>query len=65
MAILEATKRQQKQSVKVSLDENLLERINRYCQWSGIDELDSFIAQAAEFVFKKDKDWRAIEKTQD
>ena len=62
MAILEATKREKKSSLKVSLDDILIERMKRYCDWSGIDEIDSFIAQATEFVFKKDKDWAAFEK---
>ena len=63
MAILEPTKHEKKSSLKISLEDTLIERIKNYCEWSGIDEIDSFLSQAATFVFKKDKDWRAIEKT--
>ena len=29
-----------------------------YCKFAGIKKIDEFFEKAAEFVFKKDKEWK-------
>ena len=41
MAILETTKREKKSSLKVSLDNTLIESMKSHCEWIGSDEIDS------------------------
>ena len=50
---------------QIHLEHNQKQIHLEYAERSGNDEIDSFLSQAATFVFKKDKDWRSIEKTQD
>lgn len=57
MAIIKAKQKQQKEQLRINIDKNLHEKIKQYCEWAGVQKIDDFIEQAAEYVFVKDKDW--------
>ena len=55
MAILQPSTTK-KTKIKLMIDESLLSQIKEYCEWGKIEEED-FFAQAANYIFKKDKEW--------
>ena len=58
MPLLKPTKKLAKKYVRITVQEPVLEEIRTYCQWANIQKLDDFFELAAQFVFKKDKDWQ-------
>ena len=53
-----------KELVKVNkflINSNLLKEIKEYCEWALVDT-DSFFEQAAEFILKKDTEWKKFKK---
>jgi len=58
MALLTPSDQTTKTQLRIQIDRQRLEKMNAYCQWAGIQKIDEFIEQAAELVFKKDRDWR-------
>ena len=38
------------------------EKIEKYCQWANLKDLGIFFEEAAELVFKSDKDWKKFIK---
>jgi len=55
MAILQPSINK-KTKVKLIIDETLLSQIKQYCKWANLEEED-FFTQAANYIFKKDKEW--------
>jgi hypothetical protein len=64
MPLLNPTKINEKKTVKILQETQLLEDIQRYCKWCAIASLDEFYAQAARFVLAKDKEWVAFQSEQ-
>lgn len=58
VSLLKPTKKAAKKYVRISLQESVLEEMRNYCQWANIQKLDDFVELAAQFIFKKDKDWK-------
>ena len=58
MPLLKPDKKTVKKYIRISIQESLLEETRAYCQWANIQKLDDFFALAAQFIFKKDKDWK-------
>lgn len=63
MALITPKIKTKKIQTRISLDEMLLSQIKTYCDWAKIEKIDDFVEQAIEFVFAKDKDWRALQRT--
>lgn len=57
MPIIKAKQKQEKEQIRISIENRILEKIRQYCEWAGIGKQDEFFEQAAEFVLSKDKDW--------
>ena len=62
MPIIKSDKSKKTEKVKFIVDSSLLSEINDYCKWAKVDDIGVFFAQAAEFVLKKDKDWKKHNK---
>lgn len=60
MPIIKAKQKQEKEQLRINIERGIYEKIKQYCEWAGVQKVDDFIEQAAEFVFSKDKDWLAI-----
>jgi hypothetical protein len=63
MAIIKNKNIQSKKPITAKIDGTVLRKIEQYCEWSGIYDLGYFIEKAAEYVFKKDIDWKQFKKT--
>lgn len=59
MALITARKVQDKEKLKIEINQDIYSEIQSYCSWAGIDDLNHFFEEAASFVFSKDKDWKA------
>jgi metal-responsive CopG/Arc/MetJ family transcriptional regulator len=57
MAIIKVKKKPEKEQVRISIENQLLEKIKQYCEWAGVTKHDEFFEQAAEYILSKDKDW--------
>ena len=64
MALLQPTKQIQKQQLRIYTDKALIEEINQYCQWANLKKVDDFFEQAAEYILRKDKDWKSYQESQ-
>jgi hypothetical protein len=62
MAIIKNRNNQQKQLVKVKINSGILTQVEQYCEWSGIFDLGYFFEEAAEYIFRKDVEWRQFKK---
>jgi hypothetical protein len=62
MAIIKNKNIQKKQQIKLKINEETLNQIRQYCEWSGIFDIGYFIEKSAHHVFKKDPDWNAFKK---
>lgn len=58
MALISSKSQNAKQKIKAQIDTAVLEEIQSYCAWAGV-EMDFFFEEAARFVFAKDKEWKA------
>ena len=47
-----------KSSLKAKVKPEVLEQIEKYCQWAGIYDIGYFIEKAAEKFFLQDDEWR-------
>ncbi len=63
MAIINGARATNKEKLKIEINSDVLETIQNYCKWAGIDNIDFFIEEAACFVFSKDKDWKEHNKS--
>jgi len=57
MAIIKVKKKLEKEQIRISIENNLLEKIKKYCEWAGVTRQEDFFEQAAEYILSKDKDW--------
>lgn len=58
MAIISGTKATKKEKLKATVSSSVVQQMNDYCQWAGIDDIGFFIEESACFVFEKDKEWK-------
>lgn len=58
MALLTPSAKAEKIQIRINVDANTVERAKTYCNFVGIKKIDEFFEKAAEFVMKKDKDWK-------
>lgn len=64
MALIQAKSAHKTEKVKLDIREDILSEIQEYCSWAGIDNLNFFIEEAAQFVFAKDTDWKRFKKAE-
>ena len=62
MPLLKPAAKNDKEQLRVTLDKDMIQKIEQYCQWAGLKKIDDFVEQAADFVFKKDKEWLKYSK---
>ncbi|WP_058533875.1 hypothetical protein [Legionella saoudiensis] len=62
MPIISGSQAQIKEKLKVEIHADILEQIQKYCEWASINDLGFFIEEASRFVFAKDKEWKKQQK---
>jgi hypothetical protein len=64
MPIIKLDKAKELEKVKFLISSSILTEIKEYCKWASIDEGDIgvFFEQAAEFILKKDHEWKKHKK---
>jgi len=65
MPIIKQDKSEKPIKVKLSVNYNLLNEIKEYCKWANIKDgdIETFFEQAADFVLKKDIEWKKYKKS--
>ena len=63
MAIIKGNCSVTKEKIKATVSSEIVSTIEEYCNWANIDDVGFFIEEAACFVFSKDKDWKAYQRT--
>ena len=58
MALIPKEKKIEKIDVRIKMDQNLKKKIEGYCNWAGIEDMNHFFSEAAKVVLAKDKEWR-------
>ncbi len=58
MAIISGARATNKDKIKIEINSEVMEIIQNYCKWAGIENIDYFIEEAACYVFSKDKEWK-------
>lgn len=58
MALLKPSKKESKTQIRINIDSKIVDTAKAYCDFAGIKKIDEFFEQAAEFVMKKDRDWK-------
>lgn len=56
-------KKSEKTSIKISIDSEILEEIEKYCAFAQLDSKDYFLSSAAKYVLERDKDWKKYKKS--
>ncbi|EKD45253.1 MAG: hypothetical protein ACD_69C00365G0002 [uncultured bacterium] len=64
MPIIKSVKAKKLEKIKFEIDFNLYSEIKEYCKWASVDsdDIGMFFEQAAEFILKKDADWKKYVK---
>lgn len=63
MALISARKTNSKEKIKLEIDQDIFSKINQYCEWVGISNIDHFFEEAATYIFSKDKEWNKFLKS--
>ncbi|HAU9810793.1 TPA: hypothetical protein JFQ45_002827 [Legionella pneumophila] len=63
MALISARKTNGKEKIKLEIDQDIFSKINQYCEWVGISNIDHFFEEAATYIFSKDKEWNKFLKS--
>jgi len=63
MLLIKKTSKKETKNIKLIFDAELLARVEKYCSFGGI-EINDFFAQAAEYIFRKDKEFKKFEAEQ-
>lgn len=64
MPLLKPTIEIKNTTLKITINQEIISKIESYCKWSGIEKVDQFFEQAAQLVFNKDSDWKKLEPKQ-
>ncbi len=51
-------------SVKIKLVKSLNSEIDQYIEWAGVPDKEFFLAEAAKYLLKMDKDWKVYKESQ-
>lgn len=63
MALLKPSAKADKTQIRINIDSKLVDMAKSYCDFAGIKKIDEFFEKAAEFVMKKDRDWKKHDKS--
>jgi hypothetical protein len=63
MPIIKSDKSKETEKVKFLINSSVLSEIKEYCTWTSIEDLGVFFEQAAEFILKKDMEWKKHKKS--
>jgi hypothetical protein len=63
MPIIQSDKSKEIEKIKFYVSSSLLSEIKEYCTWASIEDVGTFFEQAAEFVLKKDMEWKKYKKS--
>ena len=65
MPIIKQDKSDKDVKVKLLVNSKLFNEIKEYCKWASIkdENIEIFFEQAAEFVLKKDSEWKKYKKS--
>lgn len=58
MALLKSSEKTRKKQLRINIQESIADEAKTYCDWANISQLDDFFEQAAQYIFKKDKEWK-------
>jgi|SaaInlStandDraft_6_1057023.scaffolds.fasta_scaffold20785_2 hypothetical protein len=59
MPLISKQKISKNKTIKASVSSELFAEIDEYCKWADISDHNHFLKEAIEYVFLKDKEWRA------
>lgn len=59
MALISAKKHNVKEKIKLDIDKEIYNEIEKYCAWEKIDDISYFFEEAASYILSKDKTWKA------
>ncbi|CAM4436077.1 MAG: hypothetical protein LEGION0398_MBIBDBAK_00545 [Legionellaceae bacterium] len=62
MSLLKPSEKDAKEQIRIYLKTSLIKKMEKYAKWADLHNIDEFIDKAAEFVFKKDTDWKKFDK---
>ena len=62
MSLLKATTKTNKRSIRLTMPEELLAEVEKYCNWAAIQKVEDFFEQAAQYILVKDKAWKLHSK---
>lgn len=57
MPIIRSNGVQEKEVCRFRLDVSTMDKVRQYCEWAGVNKVDEFFQQAAEYILSKDRDW--------
>ena len=60
MALLKSSKKHAKRTLTMSVMQSVIDEVDQYCKFAEIATREYFFTQAAELVFKKDKEWQKM-----
>lgn len=63
MPIINSRKTKEVENMKFKINSCLVKEINEYCKWASVGDIGLFFEQAAEFILKKDTEWKKHNKT--
>jgi len=49
MALIAAKKPTNKEKIKLEIDQEIYSKINKYCEWAGLSNIDHFFEEAVTF----------------
>lgn len=58
MPLLQSSSKIERASLRISVEKSTLDRAKQYCEFARIENIDEFFEKAAEFVMKRDTEWR-------
>ena len=64
MALLKPKKQEETARLNIKLLASTHQEIQDYIAWAGLDNQDDFFEQAAQMVFRKDRDWKSHKKAE-
>lgn len=63
MPIIKSDVSKELEKVKFLIAVSLHKEIKEYCKWATVKDIGIFFEQAAEFILKKDTEWKKYKKT--
>ena len=50
-------------TIKIAIDSELAEEIEKYCTFAKLDSKDDFLNESAKYILERDKDWKKHKKS--